>query len=148
MAQVRRAEAHWKGDLMSGGGEVRVATSGAVGALPITWRARAEADDTGMTSPEEMLAAAHASCFAMACSHKLAQAGTPAERLDVSVEVTADKRDAGWTVLTSRITVRGRVPGADAAGFRAAAEGAKDGCPISRAIAGNVAIELEAVLEG
>ena len=126
---------------------MKAATSGAVPGLPVTWHARAEAADTGMTSPEELLAAAHASCFAMACSNQLAKAGHPAERLDVTVDVHADKTAAGWTVMTSRITVRGKVPGATAESFLAAAEGAKDGCPISRAIAGNVAIELDAALE-
>lgn len=146
MAQVRRAEARWQGDLLGGSGEMRVATSGAIATLPITWRARAEADDTGMTSPEELLAAAHASCFAMACAHKLAGAGTPAASLEVSVAVTAEKTDAGWTVISSAITVRGTVPGVDAAAFAAAAEGAKDGCPISRAIKGNVTITVEPTL--
>ena len=147
MAQVRRAQAQWHGDLFGGQGTVKAATSGAVPGLPVTWHARAEAADTGMTSPEELLAAAHASCFAMACSNQLAKAGHPAERLDVTVDVHADKTAAGWTVMTSRITVRGKVPGATAESFLAAAEGAKDGCPISRAIAGNVAIELDAALE-
>ena len=148
MAQVRRAQAQWHGDLFGGQGTVKAATSGAVPGLPVTWHARAEAADTGMTSPEELLAAAHASCFAMACSNQLAKAGHPAERLDVTVDVHADKTAAGWTVMTSRITVRGKVPGATAESFLAAAEGAKDGCPISRAIAGNVTIELDAALEG
>lgn len=148
MGQIRRAHAQWQGDLFGGQGSVKAATSGAIPGLPVTWRARAEADDTGMTSPEELLAAAHASCFAMACSNQLAKAGHPAERLDVSVEIHADKTDAGWTVMTSRITVRGTVPGATRESFLAAAEGAKDGCPISRAIKGNVTIELDAALEG
>ena len=106
MAQVRRAQAQWHGDLFGGQGTVKAATSGAVPGLPVTWHARAEAADTGMTSPEELLAAAHASCFAMACSNQLAKAGHPAERLDVTVDVHADKTAAGWTVMTSRITDR------------------------------------------
>jgi lipoyl-dependent peroxiredoxin len=146
MAQVRRAVASWEGDLLSGAGHVSAESSGIFSGLPITWKARTE-DAEGMTSPEELLAAAHASCFSMACSNNLAKAGTPAERLEVSVEVTADKRDAGWTVLSSAITVRGRVPGIDAAAFQAAAEGAKDGCPISRALIGNVELTVEAILE-
>jgi osmotically inducible protein OsmC len=146
MAQVRRAEAWWQGDLTGGSGEVSAATTGVFTGLPVTWKARTE-DAEALTSPEELLAAAHASCFSMACSNNLAKAGTPAERLDVSVEVTADKRDAGWTVLSSAITVRGRVPGIDADAFRAAANAAKDGCPISRALAGNVEMSVEAILE-
>ena len=146
MAQVRRAVASWEGDLLAGSGHVSAESTGIFRDLPVTWKARTE-DAEGMTSPEELLAAAHASCFSMAGSNNLAKAGTPAERLDVSVEVTADKRDAGWTVLSSAITVRGRVPGIDQEAFRAAAEGAKDGCPISRALAGNVELSVEATLE-
>ena len=100
-----------------------------------------------MTSPEELLAAAHASCFSMACSNILAKAGTPVERLDVEVSVTADKREAGWTVLSAAIVVRGVVPGATQESFAEAANQAKDGCPISRALTGNVEITVEATLE-
>jgi osmotically inducible protein OsmC len=146
MAQVRRAEARWQGDLFSGSGTVSAVTSGTVRSLPITWRARAEASDTGMTSPEELLAAAHASCFAMAFSNGLAKGGTPPEQLDVAVEVTFDKTDAGNSVTKSEITVTGRVPGIDQAGFEAAANAAKDGCPISRALTGNVALSVTATL--
>jgi osmotically inducible protein OsmC len=147
MAQIRRAEAHWQGDLASGSGNVQAATSGAFGPLNVTWRARAEASDTGLTSPEELLAAAHASCFAMASSNNLAKAGFPPERMDVTVDITADRTDAGWTVQTAAITLRARVPGVDEATFRQAVEGAETGCPISRAIAGNVEITLDASLE-
>jgi osmotically inducible protein OsmC len=146
MAQVRRATAHWQGDLLSGGGAVTAASTSVFSELPIDWRARTE-DPEGRTSPEELLAAAHASCFSMACSNILAKEGHPAERLDVSVEVTADKRDAGWTVISSRISVRGRVPGIDQVAFEAAANGAKDGCPISRAMMGNVELSVSATLE-
>jgi osmotically inducible protein OsmC len=146
MAQIRRAQATWSGDLAGGGGDVRAGTSGTFGPLPITWRARAEADDTGQTSPEELLAAAHASCYAMASSNNLAKAGYKPDSVEVTVDVTADKRDAGWTVISSAITVRARVPGIDEAAFREAVEGAKAGCPISRAIAGNVEITLDAQL--
>jgi osmotically inducible protein OsmC len=100
-----------------------------------------------VTSPEELLAAAHASCFSMACSNELAKAGTPATSVSVSVKVTADKLEAGWTVLSSAITVRGVVPGATEASFREAAEKARDGCPISRALKGNVELSVEATLE-
>ena len=113
MAQVRTAEANWSGDLLSGGGAVSAASSGVFDNQAITWRARTEAAE-GKTSPEELLAAAHASCYSMALSHELAQAGFPPERVDTSVEVSADKTDSGWTVQRSAITVRARVPGADA----------------------------------
>jgi osmotically inducible protein OsmC len=146
MAQVRRAEANWSGDLLAGGGAVSASTSGIFDNQAITWRARTEASE-GKTSPEELLAAAHASCYAMALSHELAQAGHAPERVDVSVEVTADKTDSGWTVQTSAITVRAKVPGADAATFLEKAEAAKAGCPISKAISDSVEITLDAVLE-
>lgn len=147
MAQVRHAVANWSGDLLSGGGSVSAATSGIFEDQPITWRARTEAAE-GRTSPEELLAAAHAACYSMAVSNELARAGFAPERVDVSVEVSADKTDAGWTVQRSAITLRARVPGADAALFAEKAEAAKGGCPISRAIAGSVAITLDAALEG
>jgi osmotically inducible protein OsmC len=126
---------------------VTAATTGIFRDQPITWASRTE-EPAGITSPEELLAAAHASCFSMACSNNLAKAGTPVERLDVEVSVTADRRDAGWTVISAAIVVRGVVPGATQASFAEAANGAKDGCPISRALAGNVEITVEAILEG
>ncbi len=147
MAAIRRANATWQGDLLTGSGTVSAATSGAFTDLPVTWASRTEEAD-GRTSPEELVAAAHASCFQMAFSNGLAKAGHPAERLDVSATVTFDKTDAGWSVVSSALTVRGRVPGMDAEAFRAAADAAKDGCPISRALKGNVALSVEAILEG
>ena len=126
MSQVRRAEANWSGDLLAGGGAVSASTSGIFSDQAITWRARTEAAE-GKTSPEELLAAAHASCYAMALSHELAEAGHPPERVDVSVEVSAGKTDSGWTVQTSAITVRAKVLGADAALFDEKANAAKAG---------------------
>jgi len=146
MAQVRRATAQWQGDLPTGNGSVSTVTSSTISDLPTSWRARAEASDTGQTSPEELLAAAHASCYSMALSNILAKAGTPATRVDVTVDVTADKREAGFTVLSSAITVTGTVPGIDQAAFEAAADSAKDGCPISRALTGNVELSVKATL--
>jgi osmotically inducible protein OsmC len=146
MGQVRRATAHWSGDLLSGGGAVSAETSGIFADQAITWRARTEASE-GKTSPEELLAAAHAACFSMALSHQLAQAGHAPERVDVTVEVGADKTDSGWTVQSSHISVRASVPGADAALFQEKAEAAKAGCPISKAISGSVTITLDAALE-
>ena len=146
MAQVRRAQAHWSGDLLSGGGAVSATTSGIFSDQPTTWRARTEEASAGSTSPEELLAAAHASCFSMAVSNELAKAGFPPRRVDVSVEVRGDKREAGWTVLASHITLRADVPGVDEATFQEQTEAARVGCPISRAIKGNVEISLDASL--
>ncbi len=146
MAQVRRADAHWSGDLLAGGGAVSAVSSGIFSEQAITWRARTEASE-GKTSPEELLAAAHAACYSMAFSNELAKAGHTPERVDVTAEITADKTGAGWTVLTSHLTVRARVPGVDEATFLEKADAAKGGCPISRAISGSVAISLDAVLE-
>jgi osmotically inducible protein OsmC len=122
-------------------------TSSVFADLPVTWSARTESAD-GKTSPEELLAAAHSACFAMALSGNLVRGGTPPDRLDVSAEVTFDKVEAGWSVVSSALTVRGRVPGISAEAFDAAAEVTRTGCPISRALIGNVAITVEAMLEG
>ena len=105
--------------------------------LPVSWASRTEAVD-GRTSPEELLAAAHASCFAMALSGQLVRAGTPPDHLHVSATVTFDRVDEKWTVTTSELDVVGVVPGIDEEAFDAAAQAARDGCPISRALAGNV----------
>jgi osmotically inducible protein OsmC len=147
MAAIRRAEATWSGALTTGSGKVSAISSGAFTELPVTWAARTETSD-GRTSPEELVAAAHAACFSMALSGALGRAGTPPDRLDVSAEVTFDKLEAGWRVASSAITVRGWVPGASKEDFLAAAESTRDGCPISVALAGNVALSVEATLEG
>lgn len=146
MSQIRRAEVTWSGDLASGAGNVSAASSHAFSELPVTWAARTESPD-GKTSPEELLAAAHASCFSMALSAALGRAGTPPERLSVSADVTAEKRDAGWTVLSSHLHVRAVVRGISNDAFVEAAEGARDGCPISRALKGNVELTVDAALE-
>ena len=146
MAVVRRATVKWVGDLASGSGELSAATSGAFSTLPVTWASRTEHAD-GKTSPEELLAAAHASCYSMALSSDLTKAGFSPESLDVTSVVTADRVDGKWTVISSTLTVRGRVPGVDETQFRTIADSAKDGCPISRAMKGNVALSVEAVLE-
>ena len=144
MSAIRRAEVTWSGDLTTGSGTVSAISSGAFSDLPVSWAARTETPDK--TSPEELVAAAHASCFAMAFSGALGRAGTPPDRLDVSAEVTFDKLEAGWRVLSSHLTVRGVVPGMSEADFVTAAEGAKDGCPISQALKGNVALSVDAAL--
>lgn len=146
MAQVRRAEARWSGDLFTGSGSVSAVTSGTITDLPVSWRARAEASDTGLTSPEELLAAAHAACFSMAFSNGLAKNGTPATSLDVAAEVSFEKGDAGFSVTRSVLTVTGTVPGIDQATFASLADAAKDGCPISRALKGNVELSVTATL--
>lgn len=146
MTEVRRAETTWAGPLATGSGTTSAITSGAFTDLAVSWSARTEASG-GKTSPEELLAAAHSACFAMALSGTLFRAGHPPDRLDVSAQVTFDKLDAGWTVVSSALTVRGKVPGMSAADFGAAAEETKNGCPISRAIIGNVALSVEATLE-
>ena len=145
MAAIRQAEVTWDGDLASGKGVVSARTSQAFTGLPVTWASRTESAD-GRTSPEELVAAAHASCFAMALSFGLGGAGTPPQKLEVSATVTFDKVDAGWRVVSSALKVRGQVPGIDESAFRQAAEAARDGCPISQALKGNVALSVEATL--
>src|SRR5690242_7494129 len=112
MAQVRTANAAWQGDLLGGSGSV-TAGSDTFGPLQLTWKARAEADDTGLTSPEELLAAAWAACYSMASSNELAKAGFPVASNDVSVSVNADKTDAGWTVVSAVLKLRADVPNVD-----------------------------------
>jgi osmotically inducible protein OsmC len=141
----RRADAVWQGSLGQGSGEVSLATSGVAGPLPVTWASRTGRSN-GKTSPEELVAAAHASCYCMALSNTLDEAGTPPEKLETSVTVTFKEIEGGWKVGTSEITVKGWVPGLDEAGFKAAAEAAKDGCPISGALKGNVELSVEATL--
>ena len=141
----RRADAVWQGSLAQGSGEVTLMTSGAAGPLPVTWASRTERSD-GKTSPEELVAAAHASCYSMALSHILAEAGTPPERLETSVTVTFKEVEGGWKTGSSQITVKGTVPGIDEAGFKEAAAAARDGCPISGALKGNVELSVEATL--
>src|SRR5438128_10373004 len=111
----RRAEVVWEGDLLQGHGKVVSVGSGALGELPITWASRTERSD-GRTSPEELLAAAHAACYAMAFSNTLAQAGTPPERLAVSATCAFEQVGGGFKVTTMDLEVRGKVPGPDQAG--------------------------------
>ena len=146
MAAVRTATVTWNGDLTSGSGTVSAGTSELFTDLPISWPSRTEAFD-GRTSPEELLAAAHASCYAMALSGGLARAGAHAEHLHVEAEVTFDKVGEAWTVVSSRLIVMGHVDGMSPEDFDAAAEDAKEGCPISRALKGNVELSVEATLE-
>lgn len=145
MAVVSRAAVVWEGDLMSGKGAVSATGSQAFKDLPVSWASRTEAPN-GRTSPEELVASAHASCFAMAFSAGLARNKTPPTRLEVACAVTFDKADAGWRIKSSALEVKGAVAGLDQAGFEAAAQAAKDGCPISQALKGNVELSVKATL--
>lgn len=144
MAAKRTAEAVWEHDLAHGHGTVK-GTSGAFGELAVSWAARTEAPG-GKTSPEELLAAAHAACFSMALSAGLGRAGKPPERLNVSATATFDKVGEGWKVTTMELNVVGKVPGITAAEFENAAKAASQGCPISGALKGNVSISVQARL--
>src|SRR5437762_13966758 len=147
MAAIRRADATWSGDLPSGKGNVGASTSGVFKGLEVSWARRSEADANGVTSPEELLAAAHASCFAMALSAGLGRANAKPESLNVTATVTFDRVGEGFKVVSSALEVRGRVPNIDEAAFVKAAEAAKDTCPISQALKGNVDLSVKATLE-
>jgi lipoyl-dependent peroxiredoxin len=147
MATIRQASVIWEGTLVSGKGQVSANSSRAFTGLPVSWASRTEAPN-GLTSPEELIAAAHASCYAMALSAGLAQAHARPERLEVTATVTFDRIENNWRVVSSALKVRGRVPGLDASAFQKAAEAAKVGCPVSQALKGNVAISVEATLLG
>ena len=142
MATDRKADVVWQGDLMNGSGTIQEVTSGAVGPLDVSWASRAE-DPNGRTSPEELIAAAWAACFSMALSHGLAQAGNAPERLETSATVTFQP---GEGITKGALTVRGTVPGLDEAGFRDAAEDAKNNCPVSKALAGIPDVSVDASL--
>ncbi|MFD0145574.1 MULTISPECIES: OsmC family protein [unclassified Streptomyces] len=140
MATVRHAHTVWEGDLLKGKGVVTLDSSG-LGEYQVSWPARAEKPN-GRTSPEELIAAAHSSCFSMALSHGLAGAGTPPTRLETKADVTFQP---GEGITGIHLTVRGEVPGLDAEQFKAAAEDAKKNCPVSQALTGTT-ITLDAVL--
>jgi osmotically inducible protein OsmC len=146
MAAVRTATVTWQGPLATGDGTVTAGSSGLFMDLPVSWGSRTEAPD-GRTSPEELLAAAHAACFAMALSGDLGRAGYTPDELHVEAEVTFEKLDGGWTVTASALTVLGHVPGISHEEFDRIAEVTKAGCPISRALKGNVALSVQATLE-
>lgn len=139
----RKASARWQGGLKNGKGEVSVG-SGVLQKTPYSFGTRFE-DGKG-TNPEELVAAAHAGCFAMALSAQLEQAGLTAETIEVTAAVTLEKTGAGWTVTASHLDTVARIPGADRAKFEKAAKDAKEGCPISRLL--NAKITLNARLEG
>lgn len=141
MATTRTASAHWEGSLMEGAGQVRLDSSG-LGTYDVTWASRAE-EPQGRTSPEELIAAAHSTCFSMALSHALAQAGTPPTSLDTTADVGFQP---GTGITGIVLKVAGAVPGISAEQFLEAAEGAKAGCPVSQAL--SVPIELEVTFTG
>ena len=142
MAALSSATTVWEGDLGHGSG-VTTPASGAFPTVDVSWASRTERA-AGKTSPEELLAAAHASCYCMGLAHELAEAGTPPDRLEATAEVTFVP---GEGVKSSHITVSGQVPDVDQEAFAAAAAAAGEGCPISGALKGNVEITVDATLE-
>jgi osmotically inducible protein OsmC len=142
MATERRAETVWQGDLLNGSGTIQAVPSGAFGPLDVSWASRAE-EPNGKTSPEELIAAAWSSCFAMALSNVLAKAGNPPEKLETSATVSFQ---AGQGIIKGVLTVRGTVPGIDADAFEAAAGDAKENCPVSQALKGIPDISFDATL--
>jgi len=143
MAVEKRADVTWRGDLMSGNGTIERVGSAAFGPLGVSWAARTGEGQDELTSPEELIAAAHAACFSMALSNGLAKAGTRPESLSVSATVTFVP---GTGITASVLEVEGRVPGVSEDAFREAAETAKDGCPVSGALKGNVELSVTARL--
>jgi lipoyl-dependent peroxiredoxin len=146
MAVERTANAIWQGDLTGGGGTVST-QSNAVDDATVKWSSRAERADEN-TSPEELIAAAHATCVSMALANVLAKAGTPPQRLDTEATATFDQVGEGFRMTTMRLSIRGQVEGLDEQGFRQAAEDAKENCPVSQALKGNVDVTVDATLAG
>lgn len=140
MATVRTANAHWEGSLKEGKGQVTLSSSG-IGTYDVSWPARAEAPN-GLTSPEELIAAAHSTCYSMALSNGLAQAGHAPDAVDTRADVTFVP---GKGITGVHLSVRATVPGLSGEDFAAAAEDAKANCPVSQALTGTT-ITLDAVL--
>lgn len=145
MAIERRAHATWEGDLRNGSGQFDLRSSGAITGQPVTFASRFEPDAGGKTSPEELIAAAHATCVSMALANGLAQDGHPPTRLETDAVCTLDQTDAGFRITTIHLTVRGEVERIDQAAFQEAAQTAKEGCPVSNAL-GDVEISIDASL--
>ncbi|HEY2072574.1 MAG TPA: OsmC family peroxiredoxin [Gaiellaceae bacterium] len=143
MATERRAEVTWKGSLLEGSGTIDSSTSGAIGGESISWKARSTDESGGSTSPEELIAAAHAACFSMALSSGLAKLDHPADELHTTATVTFQP---GEGITKIALAVTGKVPGIEADAFQSAAETAKENCPVSKALAGVPEISLEATL--
>jgi osmotically inducible protein OsmC len=144
MAVERSATAEWQGDLMGGSGKVST-ESAVVRDATLKWSSRAEVADEN-TSPEELIAAAHAACVSMALAHGLAEAGTPAQRIESKATATFDQVGDGFRMTTMRLSIRGQVDGIDEGAFREAAEQAKDNCPVSQALSDEVQVSLDASL--
>jgi osmotically inducible protein OsmC len=140
----RSANAVWEGSLADGTGEVTF-DSGALGPAQVSWPARIE-EPGGRTSPEELIAAAHASCFSMALAGQLGRRGRTPQRLETTATVTIEKGEAGASITRSAIRVRATVPDIEASVFEEAAQAAKEGCPVSMSLAGNVEVTLDAQL--
>jgi osmotically inducible protein OsmC len=143
MATDRRADVMWQGSLMEGSGTIRSTTSGKLGEQKVSWPNRSE-DNPNATSPEELIAAAHAACFSMALSAGLSRGGNPPDELNTSATVTFQP---GEGITKIALTVEGRVPGIDDAAFQEAANGAKENCPVSKALSGVPEITLDARLQ-
>jgi osmotically inducible protein OsmC len=144
MAVERTANAEWQGDLMSGSGTVST-QSDVVNDATVKWSSRAEQADEN-TSPEELIAAAHATCVSMALANGLAQAGTPPQQLETEATATFEKSGDGFRFTAMKLTIRGQVDGLDEDGFRQAAAEAKENCPVSQALKGNVDVSVDATL--
>ena len=144
MAVERSAKATWEGDLTGGSGEVST-ESGVVQSATVKWSSRADQADEN-TSPEELIAAAHATCISMALANGLAEAGTPATKLETEATATFEQTPDGFRMTTMRFSTRGQVEGLDEDGFRRAAEDAKENCPVSQALKGNVDVSVDASL--
>ena len=143
MATDRRADVRWNGSLLEGSGTIDSTTSGAIGGQTVTWASRSTDEAAGSTSPEELIAAAHAACFSMALSNGLAKQGNPPDELKTSATVTFQP---GEGITKIALTLEGSVPGLDEAAFREAAAEAKANCPVSKALAGVPEITLDARL--
>jgi osmotically inducible protein OsmC len=144
----RRAQTTWQGSAAEGSGTLNLVTSGAGGAFPVSLASRVQDADRSQTNPEELIAGAHSTCYAMAFSNVLSQQGNPPDKLDVKARVTLDKVGEGFGITESELTVTGVVPGLDQAAFEAAAKTAEASCPVSNALRGNVEIVLKATLDG
>jgi len=143
---TRTARTAWNGGLQDGSGQVELSSSG-LGTFDVSWPKRTADQAGGTTSPEELIAAAHSSCFAMALSNEIGKAGGTPNALEITAEVTLGQKDGGPHITKIALTVRGEVEGLDAAGFEQAAQAAKAGCPVSKALAGVDEITLDAALE-
>ena len=145
MAEDREATTIWSGDLKSGTGALTLDTSHLGGTLEVSAATRFESPE-GHTSPEELIAAAHSSCYSMQLSGTLTAGGNPPERLETHATCTVEKQGAGFGITKVDLRVRGTVPGLSDEDFQKVADSAKENCPVSKALAGNIEITLDAAL--